>query len=129
MQEKGEAFVEWLARRVRMPKRTTNFQKRPLLPSLGRDDDEGQSEEDVVERRTKYQNDKRVGASAREKGVMKVKLPVKKKQKIVSVSSTEDEQQLPRGMTELGMQQDFRCVSRKHICVETCGCICSVCNV
>ena len=79
MQEKGEAFVEWPARRVRMPKRTTNFQKRPLSPSPGRDDDEGQSEEDIVERRTKYQNDKRVGASTREKGIMKVKLPVKKK--------------------------------------------------
>ena len=51
--------MEWPTRRVRMPKRTTNFQKRPLSPSPGRDDDEGQSEEDGVEQRTKYQNDKR----------------------------------------------------------------------
>ena len=121
--------MEWPARRVRMPKRTMNFQKRPLSPSPRRDDDEGQSEEDVVERRTKYQNDKRVGASTREKGVIKVKLLVKKKQKIVPVLSAEDEQQRPRGMTELDMQQDFRCVSCKHICVETCGCVCSVCNI
>ena len=128
MQEKGEAFVDWPARCVRMPKHTTNFQKRPLSPCPERDDDEGQSE-DVVERRTKYQNDKRVGTSAKEKGVMKVKLPVKKKQKIVPVLSAEDEQQRPRGMTELDMQQDFRCVSHKHICVETYGCVCSVCNV
>ena len=111
-----------------MPKRTSNFQKRPLSPSPGRDDDEGQSEEDVVERRTKYQNDKRVGTSARGKGILKVKPPVRKKQKIVPVSSAEDEQQHPQGMTELDMQHDFRCVIRKHICVQTCGCVCSVCN-
>ena len=70
--------MEWPARRMRMPKRMMNFQKRPLSPSPGRDDDEGQSEEDVGERRTKYQNDKQICTSTREKGVMKVKLPVKK---------------------------------------------------
>ena len=83
--------MEWPTRHVRMPKRTTNFQKQPLSPSPGRDNDEGQREEDIVEQRTKYQNDKRVGTSAKEKGVMKVKLPVKKKQKIVPMSSAKDE--------------------------------------
>ena len=95
--------MEWPARHVRMPKRTSNFQKRPLSPLSGREDDEGKSKEDIVERRTKYQNDKHVGASARWKGVLKVKPPVRKKQKIVLVSLAEDEQQRPRRMTELDM--------------------------
>lgn len=121
--------MEWPARRVRMPKRKGNLQKRPLSPAQRRDEDEGQSEEDVVERRTKYVNDKRVGASARGKGPAKVNTPVSKKRKTVAVLSDEDDQHRPGGMTELDMQQDFRCVICKHICLQTCGCVCSLCNV
>lgn len=65
LQDREEAFLEWPARRVRMPKRHGKSVKRPLSPlpdSTDRDEDDVESEENVpVLQQNKHLPQQRVG--------------------------------------------------------------------
>lgn len=75
MQEKGEEFVEWLARCVRMPRRGGTSVIRHLSPPdhweakiTDRDDEEMESEEEIIESMKTREHHKHIGSSAKSKG-------------------------------------------------------------
>jgi len=88
-----------------MPKPKGMLRKRHLSPCQ-REEPYESSEDENLEQRTKFENDRRAP-----RGVLKVNSAGRKKWKVAAMSSEEYEpieQQRPRGVTYQDTQQDFR---------------------